>query len=514
MLWVWIDRNGEVMRKANGIRLGRVVTAALVLGALGCSSGEGGTMPPPLPPPGPPPPEPPPSGATGYQIVYATYLGGSGFEEIREPLLLSGSRLLFGARTLSSNMPVGPGAYQPSHGGGMGDSYLGILSADGGTLEAGTFFGGSSMERPPYGIRVASGGDVVFTSGTTSPNIPTSANAYRRSLHSPVPDLGDGYVCRISGDLRSLRWCTYTDGGWPRGGLILDGQENVIVTGGPAASNFTPTPGAYQPPQDQGFTLKLASDGSSAIFATLFGGISVRALSSGDLSIIGIASGSGFPTTSGAAQSSSTGFPDAFAAVLSADGSRLVYSTLLGGSANDFGEHPHVVMPDGGLLFGGVTQSSDLTGASGGFGGQEDGFLAALAPDGSSFPFVRFVGGSGDDFTLGPVLDPAGNIYLYGNTSSRNLPTTSGALQASYAGGPRDAFLMVLGPGGTDVRFATYLGGNGDDLIRGVAIGSGGELYLVGRTDSSDFPVTSGAFQESRGGDADGFVIKLVPTDG
>ena len=121
----------------------------------------------------PSPPPPPISPNAAYRIEYGTYLGGSGFEEIREPLLLPGGRLLLGARTLSQNMPTTGGAHQRSHGGGQGDSYLAVLSADGRSLEAATYFGGSGMERPPYGIEVASNGDVVFASGTTSPNLPT-----------------------------------------------------------------------------------------------------------------------------------------------------------------------------------------------------------------------------------------------------------------------------------------------------------------------------------------------------
>ena len=69
----------------------------------------------------------------------------------------------------------------------------------------------------------------------------------------------------------------------------------------------------------------------------------------------------------------------------------------------------------------------------------------------------------------------------------------------------------VLSADGAKLLYATYLGGSGDDLIRGLAIGPGGEVYLVGSTSSKDFPVTAGAFQGRLAGPSDAFVVKLVP---
>ncbi len=475
--------------------------AAAAVAPIGCGGDDLTAGPPPSPP------------GAAYRIDYATRMGGSGEEEMREPVLLSGGRLLVGARTRSTNAPVRAGAFQPSYGGGAGDAHLAIISADGSQFEAATYFGGSGMERTPYGIAVAAGGDVVFTTGTQSSNIPTSASSYRPDIHSPLPSPGDGFVCRLSGDLSTLRWCSYT-GGWPRGGLHMDSQENVIVTGDRTFGSFQITPGAYQSPGTSSFTLKLNPNGTDAIFAAGIGGMSVRVRPSGDLSIVGIVGTAepSFPRTSGAAQTTSSGLPDAFAAVLTADGSGLVYSTLLGGSARELGEHPHVVLSAGSVLFAGVTQSADLHGAAGSPAGQEEGFLAKLDPSGSAFTWVRYVGGSDDDLLLGPVVDSEGNIYMYGHTSSRDFPVTPDAIQPTYQGGIRDGVLIVLSPDGSQVRFATYLGGSGAELVRGIALGPSGELYLVGFTDSPNFPVTAGAAQTQPGGASDGFVMKLVPT--
>jgi len=378
------------------------------------------------------------------------------------------------------------------------------------------------MERPPYGIALASNGDVVFTSGTSSRNIPTSGNSYRRDLYTPTPSPGGGYVCRISPDLRALRWCTYTGGGWPRGGLVLDSQDNVVVVGKATGDNYGTTPGALQTQRlgfDDGFILKLTADGSNAIFSTRLGGSSMdpgevvvgaRLDAAGNISITGIATSTDFPTTPGAAQtvSGGAGSRDGFVARLDPFGTSLLYSTFLGGSNGDLMEHSLALLSDGSVVVAGVTGSADFPG-TGSLHGQTDGFLTKVNPSGSAFSFSTYVGGPGTEQILSPVVDSKGNVYVAGNTSSTNIPVTAGALQSTYGGGPTDAVLFVYRPNGA-LLYATYLGGARDDLIRGIAIGPADEVYVVGKTASDDFPITPGAFQTTRGGDDDGFVTKLV----
>ena len=69
----------------------------------------------------------------------------------------------------------------------------------------------------------------------------------------------------------------------------------------------------------------------------------------------------------------------------------------------------------------------------------------------------------------------------------------------------------MLTPDGAELLYCTYLGGSGGDMIRSVALGPEGELFLVGHTGSSDFPVSEGAAQTEHGGKSDAYVVKLVP---
>ncbi len=170
----------------------------------------------------------------------------------------------------------------------------------------------------------------------------------------------------------------------------------------------------------------------------------------------------------------------------------------------------------GSVLFSGVSASGDFPTTPGvvqpNRRGNTDGFLTKLSPDGRQFVFSTLLGGStGGEFYLWPTPDAEGNIFIVGRSSSTDFPVTANALQATYGGGPSDAVLAVLSPDGADLLYATYLGGSGEELIRSLSLGPNGEVYLVGKTNSADFPITPGAAQPTRGGDFDAFVVRLTP---
>ncbi len=181
----------------------------------------------------------------------------------------------------------------------------------------------------------------------------------------------------------------------------------------------------------------------------------------------------------------------------------------MGGSGEEYTEHGMAVLNDGSVITAGVTLSADLPGASGSLSGTNDGFVAKLNASGLGFDVVRYLGGSGTEQTMSPVVDDQGRIYLVGKTTSTDFPVTPGALQPTYRGGSADGVLVILSADGQDILYATYLGGSGEDLIRGVAVDAAGGVFLVGKTTSDDFPVTAGAFQTIRGGREDAFVVKL-----
>jgi hypothetical protein len=124
-----------------------------------------------------------------------------------------------------------------------------------------------------------------------------------------------------------------------------------------------------------------------------------------------------------------------------------------------------------------------------------------------SLDFSSFLGGSGSDSAQAVAVAPDGFIWVCGYTASANFPLVNPI--DSTLGGSQDAFVSKLSPDGQTILFSTYLGGSSDDLAMGIAVDDHGDVYICGRTDSSDFP-TLNAFQPTRGGFwTDMFICKL-----
>jgi len=138
--------------------------------------------------------------------------------------------------------------------------------------------------------------------------------------------------------------------------------------------------------------------------------------------------------------------------------------------------------------------------------------------------YATYLGGNSRDLPYAVAMDAAGNVYVAGDTFSSDFPTVS-PIQGSFLGGggggggtyyaSGDAFVTKLDPSGTSVLYSTYVGGSDGDNAFGIAVDASGSAYITGRTASSDFPTTAGAFQAAEpeyyyhGWDA--FVCKLAP---
>ena len=137
--------------------------------------------------------------------------------------------------------------------------------------------------------------------------------------------------------------------------------------------------------------------------------------------------------------------------------------------------------------------------------------------------YSTYLGGSGNDYGNGIAVDGAGNAYVVGYTYSTNFPVTVGAFQTTNRA-PYNAFVTKLDPTGSTALYSTYLGGSGggfyNDIGFDIKVDGAGNAYVTGVTNSTNFPVTPGAFQSSFAGGGftgcclpgDGFVTKLNPT--
>jgi hypothetical protein len=203
------------------------------------------------------------------------------------------------------------------------------------------------------------------------------------------------------------------------------------------------------------------------------------------------------------------------------------YAVLLGGESID--QAFAIAVRDGGTYVTGNTVSASFPATPGAFqttsGGNTDAFVAKFSESGTLL-YATFLGGSLGDAGRGIAVDALGSAYVTGFTDSTDFPTTLPAFQSTQ-GGITDAFVAKLNPAGSALVYSTYLGGGGVDIGLGIALDTLGNAYVTGGTrpivpQSSPFPTTPGAFQETEGGGLcgpvpqipcrDAFVTKLDPT--
>ena len=214
-----------------------------------------------------------------------------------------------------------------------------------------------------------------------------------------------------------------------------------------------------------------------------------------------------FPTTSGAFQTTHAFGKDVFITKLNSTGSALVYSTYLGGNDVDAG-HGIAVDANGNAYVTGLTTSTNFPTTPGAFLSVPGfGFVTKLDPTGSTLVYSTYLGPSTQG--AGIAVDAQGNAYVTGQTGS-TLPTTPGAIQPVFGGGPVDAFVMKLNPAGSGLVYSTYLGGSDVDFATGIAVDTSGNAYVTGPA-GAGFPTTPGAFQPASGGSNHAFVTKLNP---
>jgi len=199
----------------------------------------------------------------------------------------------------------------------------------------------------------------------------------------------------------------------------------------------------------------------------------------------------------------------------------LSYSTYLGGSDMDYA-NGIAVDASGNAYVTGYTASIDfpvVNAAQGSPGGGTcsedstatscfDAFVSKLNSTGTALVYSTYLGGSDEDQGAAIAVDSSNHAYVTGYTYSTNFPLHN-ALQLDYAGG-EDAFVTELSADGASLIYSTYWGGSQDDVGTGIAVDSNSNAYLSGYTDSTNYPVTSGALQTTYGNGAhNGFVVKF-----
>lgn len=300
-------------------------------------------------------------------------------------------------------------------------------------------------------------------------------------------------------------------------GIATDGAGNAYIAGQTNSASLA-VGGVFQPlrsPESDAWIAKLSPSGQ-VLWVTYCGGsrpdgaLAVAADEGGNVYVTGFTYSPDFPARGGPQAQSAGGDFDSFVAKINTTGSSLVWSTYLGGNSNDWASDI-AVEADGAVWVAGWTTSTNfpLQGAfQGGYaGGGGDVFITRFAPSGGVLTYSSYFGAEGRDLASGIAVDAEGSIYVTGGTTSNGIPRVQSA-QTRIAGG-LDAFVFKLNRTRNEVVFSTLMGGAGDDYGIRVAVDPGGSAYVLGYTQSTDFPVTRGSAQSTLGGGYDMFVSRI-----
>ena len=476
-------------------------------------------------------------------IDYATYLGGTSdeadepFEGIEGVAVDSAGNFYVTGTTQSADFPTTVGADRTLD--GSRDIFVTKFSPAGAVLYS-TYLGGG-CDDSARDIAVDAAGN-AFVTGRFNGGL-----CYAESVGALVAKLdpagGLVYASVLGGSLADSSVGQ---------AIAVDAAGHAYVTGitTSASHDFPTTPGAYRtgecdndlPFANDGFVAKLSTDGSTLLYSTVLcgsgddspTGIAVDA--AGNAYVAGTTGSSDFPTvhpfqaTRGGGPVGLTGF----VSKLTPDGSQLAYSTYLGGSESQ-AIGGIAVDEQGNAYVTGETASDDFPTTPGVL--QEhagnrlcievctDAFVTKLDPSGSALVYSTYLFGELDDAGSRIAVDRAGNSYVVGTTNSSYFPIVD-AFQSSDRG-LDDAFVAKLDPHGTRLVYSSYLGGSraGESPRTGVdegwslALDPTGNAYVVGYTQSYDFPTTPGAFQPALGAGicdffgtscGDAFVVKVT----
>jgi len=437
-------------------------------------------------------------------VTYATYYGGSTRDNITG-VGIDGSGNIYAAVS--------------------GDSRRVIkLSPDGQTLLYTTLLG----DMAPVALTVDTVGNAYMAATCAYPrsgitfNCPTLGSL--ASGHAQSQGDSGAYVLKLSpGGVLLFSTSLGGVGSVEPNGIAVDAAGNMYTTAWDVYGGFPLTqPPFSRPDVTDGYPnmiAAIAADYSRFLWVASFrAGSDVifrpRALAVDRTSAVYIAgtAGTAFPTTSGALQPTTGSEPGAgIVAKISPDGSTLLYSTYFGARVTS----PTAIAVDGdgnayiaGRSGIGLPTANALQPAMA--GGLSDAFVARLNPAGSALVFSTYLGGGGDDSAWALTLDSSANVYVAGSTTSVDFPQQN-PLPTPF-GGTASNFVTELTSDGGSLVYSTYFGDTQTSVAALTATPSG-IVYLGGSTRSASFPTVRPYQPTFGGGDTDGFIAKLEPSE-
>lgn len=442
----------------------------------------------------------------GTALVYATYIGGSGDDRAAGLAVDGLGQVHVAGATGSSNFPLLAAARGSFVGGKEGFAFK--LNAAGSALVYSTYLGGANYD-VATAVAVDIEGSAYVAGDTLSADFPVT-----NPVQSNFAGQYDAFVTKLNSTGERV-FATLLGGSQAEhaGAIAVDGIGVVYLAGGTLSTNF-PVTGATQATNAGGqdaFIAKIKTTSPTQLLhSTYLGGTggslaapeqanAIALDSAGNIYVAGVTSSTNFPITSGALQTTAGGSRDAFIAKLNAAATARLYSTYLGWTGFDWATGI-AVDAAGNAYVAGYTSSVSFARVGGvqtGFRGLYDGFLSKLSAAGNTLSFSTLYGGAGSDQINAVAVDPAGTMFVGGQTSSYDLPS-QGAYQTTNVSGntgwvarigdaappsqvpSADSADVVYGSAGSATITARYSHPAGASTISSVAV-------LLSRTASVDF---------------------------
>lgn len=464
----------------------------------------------------------PAAGQVAPARAYSSYLGGASDDDARAVVVDALGNIYVAGTTYSLPFPGTVGERNDTN------AFVAKLDPTGANVLYSVVVGGSDDEAG-LALAVDAQGNAWLAGYTRSDDLPLK-NAISTTFNGD----DDTFVTKL-GPGGGLLLQTYLgeSGGDQANGLAVDAQGNAYLAGS-AAADFGPVV----------MVKKIKANGSGLAYQAFFGraergfakgsrGHGIAVDSQGNAYVAGETNTGGMELDGFQKQCAGYEDPiddcpsdDGFVAVLNAAGNAIIGGTLLGGLAGDVATGV-ALDANRNVYVAGTTFSTDFPTKNAwqaqkrGPDNFADAFLVKLPPLALTLSYGTYYGGEEYDEAYGVAVGASGRAYLTGLTSSSDLPVP-GAFQPSIKGicvtGSTerycyDGFVAGFGPSGV-LGWASYIGGSDDDLGRGVAARANGDVYVVGRAASFGLPTTPGAFQPSKAGSDDAFVVRVSTTAG
>lgn len=392
-------------------------------------------------------------------LIWSSLLGGTEDEFVGEAAGDNKFKTILSGHTPSTTFIATTGAYQTVYAGGEYDIFCAKFKTSG-AMEWCTYFGGSKKDIN-YGVALdysTSNNGIVLFGNSISDSMVTTPGAFQSMLAGK----GDILITKFKSN-GTLSWSTFMGGAnqeHARQGVV-DAKGDIYLTGTTKSTSNIATPG------------------------------------------------SAFPSYQG-------GDGDAYIAKFSKNGNRL-WASYIGGNGDD---RHHAICLDGAgnIYLHGSTESTTGLATAGThqttYGGNVDAFISRFDTSGN-FYWNTYFGGVGEDRGRGIVADEAGNLYICGFTNSTSGIATGNAFQPSWTPGYNgfgdplyDGYVAKFTPAGLLV-WATYYGGEDNDILNAVDADQNEKVYSIGKTRSLANMATPGSFQPVLGGGQDGMILKV-----